>query len=392
MSSMTSYSVGSPASKEVVWESWNNYYKENEDKLLKELSNDEKFHELRKLGIINEELLKDIKLKFKNIYSMWKIENVSDYRRESIIKRMDTYILNLKVKLNSSFDLEVIKAEILKFSQTLKEDMSSQKYSTATSVKKDYTGGITIYLERLKKYDEELYNIKKLQSKKIDDMTSQKAKLFFDSLKLDYGKSKTDYFWSIAYKESISKLSKELIGRKLQAEIDDFITLSKVGEDSYDILFKKIQDELMFEKQRKEFSLYITSSLEKLNYVVIDKDDIADKLSQREKVVLPVINQDYQVVVALNNDNKILTRFIKTVKEQKDIDNLTSSQRLLDKEHLKKWCHIQSKLQENLQCFSMEVEQKIIEDKESDILYIVDKSTKQNTVVQNIIKGIEQYG
>lgn len=108
------------------------------------------------------------------------------------------------------------------------------------------------------------------------------------------------------------------------------------------------------------------------------------KLINKEKVSLSVKNKDYKVVLALNKNNTLLTRFIKTVNSESDITNITSSPRIIDNENLKKWCSLQKIFQEKLKSTGIELVQNIIEDDEHDVLYVVDKNLSNKIIKYEI--------
>ncbi len=288
--------------------------------------------------------------------------------------------------------------EVEKFLQDKKEDKYIPEEANQQQVQVseyNYLEDSKELLKKIKEYDTHLYEEKFVEVNTFKNPSSQKAKLFFKSLKMEYGRVKSNYLWANFYKKSIIKLSQELSesNSEILLDIQKFLKLNHIDEDRHYDLFEKIQYAIEEEIESREIAEKTIKSLVKLNYTVIeDSDMVIDKLAAGEKVTLPVKNQDYQVVIALNKENTILTRFIKTVKSQKEIDNITSSQKLKDSENLKKWCSLQSKLQEGFQHLGMEVEQNIMEDEESDILYIVDRNTEQGRSKKITQKEKERYG
>jgi hypothetical protein len=274
------------------------------------------------------------------------------------------------------------KNERVNFLNNIEEDFHQTKdTSIQVHSETNYLEAITQTLNNLKEFDTELYEFKQNQLNKFKNITSQKAKLFLDDLKLEYAKAKSNYLWTAVYKESIKELYQQLNianinDPSLKNDIEYMLISRSIDEKNYDDIFDRIHNELEIQKEKIALATQIIASLEELNYVVIsDKEQLTTKLLNKEKVMLPVNNQAYQVAIALNKDNSILTRFVKTVSSQKDIENVSTSDKLQDNDNLKKWCSLQAVFQESLKKVGIDTVHEIIEDDESDVLYIVDSSS-----------------
>jgi hypothetical protein len=277
------------------------------------------------------------------------------------------------------------KSERANFLNNIEEDFHQTKdTSIQVHSETNYLDAITKTLNNLKEVDTELYEFKQNQLNKLKNVTSQKAKLFLDDLKLEYAKAKSNYLWTAVYKESIKELYQQLNmtntnDLSLKNDIENMLISRFIDEKNYDDIFDRIHNELEIQKDKIALATQIIASLEELNYVVIsDKEQLTTKLLNKEKVMLPVNNQAYQVAIALNKDNSILTRFVKTVSSQKDVENISTSDKLQDNDNLKKWCSLQAVFQESLKKVGIDTVQEIIEDEESDVLYIVDSSSNKH--------------
>ena len=416
MSSMSSYTVGSIASKKRVFNDWLSYYQENEKKLLRELKWNWEFRIHRKRNILNKNKLVEIQKEFQTLYMSWRVETVSNNLRQSIISSMNQYILKLKVQLNDALDYEALQKERLRIKKEIEEqerlnrekklrikkEISEQARSieeeiyeviipNVNSKIKTYIKEVDFMLERAKKYDQDFYARQKEKFEKLLDTSfEQKLKLFYDNLRLEYGKIKTNAIWTNVYKESLESFkTEEPINNDpdLMHSIDSLLEQKQISENMYDQLYAKIQEKITFFQENQTETLEadrIIAALEKLNYLVIDenKEQIVEKLSKQEKVEIPVKDKDYRVVVKYNHDDTLLTRFVRVVQDKKDIERLSASEKLQDTENLKKWCKHQKDFIQYLNHDDLELEQTIIEDDESEVLYIVDKNLKKETQFQ----------
>ena len=402
MSSMTSYSVGRPASAQKVFKGWLLYYQKNQKKLLKELRQNKEFTKHRELNILNEKKLIEINKEFNALYLEWKLGKTSNELRELIIDSMHQYILKLKVQLNLILDKKImeeerlraeeerlkIKKEVSKYIQTIEEETFTvitnnninMKYKTYL-----YNKEIETILKRIKKYDIDFYVSQKVKFEKLlHKNIEQKLKLFYDNLKLEYGKIKVVAIWTNVYKESLESFKMEDAIKNdpdLMHSIDFLLDQNQISEDMYDQLYRMIQTKVTSVQEQEEKSLEadkIITALEKLNYLVIDdnKEKIVDKLSKYEKVELSVKDKNYKVVVKFNNDNNLLTRFVHVVQNKKDIGRLSTSEKLKDVENMKKWCKHQKGFMEYMNQDGFEIDQRIVEDEESELLYVVDANLK----------------
>lgn len=393
MSSMVSYSVGGYASKSEVWESWNKYFIENGMQLLNDFRNDDCYKQLWELGILNNEKLKEIKSEFKKMYAEWIEENVSDKLREKIINEMNEYIIELKEKLFEDkeqiildkFVIDVIEDKIININTNIKKSKDEEK---------NYLNETNFYLEKIKSFNELIYIKEETKLKELKNFSSQKAKLYLDSLKFLYLEVKKNNSKRKFYKENISRLYNHLKIKNfkninLNNEIEYFLKTENIIEEKYFYLHLKMQEE--FENLEKEIinkniMKNIVNSLKNLNYLVIeDSEYIINNLIKGERVLLPVKSKEYGVVLKLNKDFKLLTRFIKRTEGQVDIKNITDSEKITDNENLKKWCKLQSTFNQNLQKLDININENIIENEESEVLYVVDCSILSST--QNNFKN-----
>lgn len=285
--------------------------------------------------------------------------------------------------------LEDEKNERINFLNNMKEDEFEINIASVDKKSEhNYIDDILEILEKLKEFDIELYELKRNQFNQLKNHTSQKAKLFLDDLKLEYGKIKSSYLWTEVYRESLNEFFQQLKtlntnDLNIITDINKILQSQIINEITYDNIFERIQNEFEVQIEKAALASQVIASLEELNYVVIsDKEELIAKLFNKEKIALPVVGQTYQVVVALNKKNTLLTRFVKTVSSQKDIENVSTSDKLQDKENLKKWCSLQETFQENLKKAGINTVQEIIEDEESDVLYIVDSSSNNSSTHQ----------
>ena len=75
------------------------------------------------------------------------------------------------------------------------------------------------------------------------------------------------------YKENIIELYNELQITSIQ-NIDDFLQLRTITQESYDLLFNQLQLELKLQVERKKVTESITSALSDLNYLIIEDSSI----------------------------------------------------------------------------------------------------------------------
>ena len=254
-------------------------------------------------------------------------------------------------------------------------------------------------LTELNTYSQKLYNQKLSELEKIKNASKQKIEFFYSSLKLDLGKAKSDYVWTRTYKKSIEDVLNRLnnnissIDEDLSKKIEKFLTLDFIDEHRYDELFMLIQTTIEEQIFREEMASILTKALETLDYVVVDNlTDVAAKLINREKVILSTDSNEYKIVIVLNKENTILTRFVRIVEDEKEIRNATTSQKIVDKEHVKKWCASQTLLQEQLESLGLDLDLNIVEDENSDILYMIDRDKENNRNKQKINIGVANHG
>ncbi len=352
-------------------------------KLLNDLVDHKDFSEHRKLNILNEEKLTKINKEFQILHKEWRFKNNSNKLNRSIINSMHKYSLKLKFELNLALEMAKNSQKILDEVQDTEEEMYAIDIKITN---KNYAKEIEIILEKIKQYDELYYLINKEKFEKFSVTTiEQKLKLFYDNLKLEYGKIKVMAIWTNIYKESLLTFKNEEPIKNdpnLTHSIDSLLDQNQISENMYDQLYHKIQVKLTSAHEQQEKSLEadkIVTALEKLNYLVIDnnKENIVDKLSKKEKVELAVKDKDYMVVVRFNNDNNLLTRFVRVVGDKKDIERLSSSEKLKDTENLKKWCKHQKDFMRYINHNGLDIDQTIVEDDENELLYVVDVGSKK---------------
>lgn len=247
---------------------------------------------------------------------------------------------------------------------------------------------VSIIFEDLNKWDKTISEHYQNEFKKIKNIQTQKGRLFLDTLKRIHSQLKVNFRWSEIYKNELVSLQKELLSNEsknndLIQDIENILKHNFIDENKYYEIFQRIQEEIEFHKFNIAFTNNIVLALEELDYLVIDDNkELIKKLINKEKVSLSVKDKDYKVVLALNKNNTLLTRFIKIVANDSDLNNITSSQRIIDNENLKKWCSLQKEFQEKLKLTGTEVLQNIIEDDEHDVLYIVDKNISDNKIIK----------
>ncbi len=247
---------------------------------------------------------------------------------------------------------------------------------------------ISIIFDDLNEWDKTIYDYYQNEFKKIKYIQTQKGRLFLDTLKRIHSQTRVKFRWSEIYKKELISLQEQSLinqskNNNLIQDIENVLKHTLIDENKYYEIFQRVQEEIEFHKYNTDFTNNIVLALEQLDYLVIDdNEEVIKKLINKEKVSLSVRNKDYKVVLALNKNNTLLTRFIKTVTSESDINNITSSQRIIDNENLKTWCSLQEIFQEKLKLTATEVVQNIIEDDEHDVLYVVDKNLSDTKIIK----------
>ncbi len=337
------------------------------------------------LAIARSRELAKINVERKRMAELERIR-IAELERQIIVEQKE-YQKRVEEKLekqyfeNSNKILNNVEEEKYQFNQDIK--MINQEIVNVEN--------ISIIFEDLNKWDRTIYDYYQNEFKKIKDVQTQKGRLFLDTLKRIHSQTKVKFRWSEIYKNELVILQKKLLTNQpknndLIQDIENILKHNFIDENKYYEIFQRIQEEIEFHKYNTDFTNNIVIALEQLDYLVIDDNkELIKKLINKEKVSLSVKNKDYKVVLALNKNNALLTRFIKTVNSESDINNITSSQRIIDNENLKKWCSLQKIFQEKLKSTGTEVLQNIIEDDEHDVLYIVDKNSSDTRIIKHEI-------
>ncbi len=369
MSSMLSYKLGSSASIEIVYNSWLKYFIKNENKLLEDLKNEPIYKSLWIYDILNEDRLECIKSEFKNLYSDWTYEKISDTLREKIIKDMESYIYRIKenlIKEELDLNTELMNHTILE--QDLKEKNI------------DYLKTINFYLEKIKYLDENLFNKNKKYLDEIKNFSSQKATILINNLRISFFELNRSNIKADLQKNNILTMYNSLqnfeieIDQNLIKRIENFLKYDYRNENIYNSLYKSMQEKYEYLERlkiEKEYINNIIISLKKLDYLVIDDElNLENKLKSNESIILDTKDENYSIILKFNNENKLLTRFARKVFSEEDIENITDFQKIIDNENLKKWCLISKELLN----YEMVTELKVVEDDEADIMYYVDRN------------------
>ncbi|MGJ0356316.1 hypothetical protein [Aliarcobacter cryaerophilus] len=390
MSSMVSYSVGGYASTETVLKSWLKHFIENENKLIKDLKTEEAFKNLWIYDILNKDKLSNIENEFKLLYSDWTYDNVSNDLREEILKNMEDYVYLLK---------ESLLREEINFISNLNNNKIQKSKDVQLEKKENYAEIIDFYLQKIGNVNQKVFLNEKTKLENIKDFTSQRAKLFLDSLKLLYlelniKNNKIEYYRnSILNMYNILK-SINLKDLNLIERIDNFLKSDIDSEDIYNNLYKIMQEkyeELYIKNTEQEQLNNIINSLQKLDYLVIDdKKDLENKLRNKENIILDSKDKDYAIFIKINKENQLLTRFVRKIDSEDDKKNITDSQKILDKENLQHWCSLLDDFSKELKNEGIIYETNIIENNKSDVLYYFDRN-KTNNLPSNKQKKVKTH-
>ncbi len=287
--------------------------------------------------------------------------------------------------------------EILEEKKLTLPDITNETISESTMDQNSIVEKIESILEKIHDYDNVLYQQKNKEFEKIIHASKQKQEFFYDSLKLDYAKIKSDYMWTQTYKQSIQVMYESYknsisLSEEMEQEFHDFLNFKHISENKYNEMFEKLHNVIEDQKYKEELIGEVVKTLNELDYLIVENvEDIATKLLGREKVIFSTKMDEYKVVFVLNRQNKLLTRFVKIVDKSDEIGNMTSSQKIRDKENVKRWCEVQRQLQKKLHDSEYEVDLNIIEDEESDILYMINRDNLKESYQLNK-KGVGNYG
>lgn len=465
---MISYTLGGPASNKEVFNGWNDYFIENEKKLIYDLINSHEFKSLWELGILNKNRLNKFEKEFKKIYVKWTFNNISNSLREEIITNMESFVFHLKnnlkdelynftyylenfnkknsqlfeeLKSKEEFKLlwingvldqnridqigekfkslyidwfyedktsilgEKILEEINLFIYELKRDLINEginfipeteevlpKESEDKIIKEEYTEKINFFLGKIKSINSDIYFEKKEEFNDLISLSSQKIKLFYNSLRLLYIDLKKEKQQIEYYRESISNFYEKLKNKKLNdleliGKIENFLKDINIDENSYNKLHLEMQTvyQLLINKDfEQEKVANIINALKDLNYFVLDEDNtkLINSLQKGENITLNVKQKNYAVLIKLSKKNQILTRFVKKIKTNYDYNNITDSEKIIDNDNLKYWCTLANELGQDLQNKNIFINRKIIENDEKDILYVVDRDNSENKEIK----------
>lgn len=345
------------------------------DELVKSNITREKINLIKKnlSEIINEwDKILEIKLLKKD-----KIITVYDITLSELQALSEEMILKLKDKINE------IKTDVIyEKSKTinLKKEKTLYKKENKTHNSNQNKEKLFYYYNELIRINPDLQDKYKFLISDLKDYSSQRAKLLIEEIKLIYAKNKRILIKTQIYKEELYKLYSKTSNPKLKNKLENLIKQKTFTKKEYENLYMTVTKDILLneslEKQKSSLVRSISKLLKDTNYVIINnEEDFINRLSNSKRIIVPVKDDDYKVVIQINDNNEILTRFVKIIDDKK---NISTSEKLKDKSELKKWCSIQKKVYEELSK-NFHISTKIIEDDESDILYIIDNKELHNT-------------
>jgi len=355
---------------------------------------DDFIEELTKLNV-SETQLNSIKENLLDLFDEWdkileirlikkdKILTVYDITLSELQTLSEKKLLELKNKINE------IKTSILSENKKTKKYINNSiskdnPIKNFNKIDKNYKIELFHYFNKLAKIDKN--SQKKYQSMiiNLNNYSSQRAKLLLDEIKLIYAKRKKELIMTEIYKEELNKLYSKTINYKYKKELEKTLQKKIITKKEYEKLFLKLKKSILLQEQIKKDTKLLATDLSKLlnetNYTIIENEqEFIDKFSHHKRIIIPIKNTEYKVIMQLNKNNEILTRFVKVVSE----NNLSTSEKLRDKSELKKWCNIQKKIYEKIR-ENFDININIIEDEESDVLYVIDNEKK---ISKNLSKG-----
>jgi len=238
------------------------------------------------------------------------------------------------------------------------------------------------YLEKIKYYDFSRYKI--LEKQYTNSTSSERLKIVFSSVKLEYDSLKRMHLWTTVYKDELNlflcKISSiTTFNADLVKKINTLMSQKNIVKSE----FKKIQQEFQLyiktSNERNELSTKLQENLKYLGYTVSsnthsDNITLYQQLSQGEIVYLDTDIDAYKIMIKLNKDMGFSIRFTKMVATQHEIDNVSSYQRQKDQENAKKWCNNYDKLCQLLKQHNINVHDKLRQEPDGvDISYMINK-------------------
>jgi hypothetical protein len=312
-----------------------------------------------------------------------KILTVYDITLSELQTLSEKKLLELKEKINE------IKTEIfVKNEKKITTPTKLNKTFDTNNSKENYKEKILDYYNKLINIDDTFKERYQNLINGLSDFSSQRAKLIFDEIKLIYTKRKKELIKTKIYKEELSKFKPKINKEELKKDLENILKKQIITKKEYENIFIKITKEIILNEkitdQKKLLAEKLSKSLKETHYTIIENEkEFINNIINNKRIILPIKNENYRVVVQLNKNNELLTRFIKIVDNKK---NISTSEKLKDKSELKKWCNIQKKVYEKLsKDFKLNI--KIVEDDEADILYIIDDKKNQNQRMKKVENG-----
>jgi hypothetical protein len=379
MSSYTSTEVRVPTKRE-IWQRGLTSFKRYENILDKDLSKTKYWN----TPILNNRKCASYKEEFKEIYKGWvKSRADSSFMRE-IESRLDSFIFNLRERLTFEYKKiqeDEFKKELEKISIEEKKLEIEFKSLNNKEIDDTFDKKIVEVLVKIKQYDKDIYAQELKEFREIEKLHTQIKKLFFNNLRIKFYDIKKKITLTEIYKENIEDLYKEtqnIIDKGLKHEVEHLLKQKYITKTQYEYLSRNLKELNQRYISKRSLIENLLNIFADQDYLDIDREEFFRKMLENDVVYIPLKDdREYQVLIKLNG-NKLFSRFIRVV------DNLeiTDAQKIEDRENLSRWCKFQDdsikKLSENYN-----LEYQILEDVESDVLYILSKEHNRKEVIKN---------
>jgi len=185
-----------------------------------------------------------------------------------------------------------------------------------------------------------------------ENASFKEVELFRRKVELEYTKAKNDVDQAIYFKNELDKLIGGIkLNDNLRQEVEDFYAKESVTKEEYEKLVDKVEEykEIYGKLLDNEKTREITETLKKLGYSFSeDEEDYVEKLMNNEKVLLD-LQDDYKVIIFINNKGKLVMNLIRVTDKPKDIEN--------DKKATEQWCNSLDKFLEELKKKGFEIKE-----------------------------------
>lgn len=204
---------------------------------------------------------------------------------------------------------------------------------------------ISRLLSLIRKYDDEAAReLEPLAAEAGSEGNVQSLQMMRDTIQLRYGKIKQRTAYSEVSRAALGKMATQLSlyrdTGEIVDEIKELIAEKYIDRKKYEALRQKAATRYLEIEESRQRALAISRNLERLGYATEggDSDAITERLRLGEIVYLETQWPDYRIMLRLDPSGEMVTRVVRFVGSEREMEEVSDYQRQKDREVATRWC------------------------------------------------------